>query len=151
LWTNLPYFRQRLITGQLSALLLFQPLFTESSCGNQPCPSPILWCTFSNSILLLCVSSQFLVYCLVFFFFREVQSAQGAMLVFPRGGSTVGLPNVCQAGLEPASAGVAALLFSQCNVAWRNFSQARGSRCQSFRSPCCFISSKCSSSISARF
>jgi hypothetical protein len=31
--------------------------------------------------------------------------------------STVGLPNVSQAGLETASDGVAALLFSQCYMA----------------------------------
>jgi hypothetical protein len=48
-------------------------------------------------------------------------------------------------------AAAAALLFSQCNVAWRNFLWARGSGCQSFDSPWCFISAKCGSSISARF
>jgi hypothetical protein len=31
----LPYFRQRLITCLLSALLPFQPLFTESLCRDQ--------------------------------------------------------------------------------------------------------------------
>jgi hypothetical protein len=42
---------------------------------------------------------------------------------------------------------VGALLFSQCNVAWRSFPWARGSGCWSFDSPCCFISAKCSLSI----
>jgi hypothetical protein len=53
--------------------------------------------------------------------------------------------------LEPASGSTVALLFSQCNVVWRSFPQARGSGCQSFDSPCCFISAKCGSSISERF
>jgi hypothetical protein len=63
----------------------------------------------------------------------------------------IGLQNVSQAGLEPASGGVAAILFSQCNVAWRSFPQARGSGCRSFDSPCFFISAKCGSSVSAMF
>jgi hypothetical protein len=37
------------------------------------------------------------------------------------------LPNVSQAGLDPESGGAADLLYSQCNVAWRNFPWARGS------------------------
>jgi hypothetical protein len=58
------------------------------------------------------------------------------------------LPNVSQAGLEPLVAVVmvvamAAHLFSQCNVVWRSFLQARGWGCQSFDSPWCFISAKC--------
>jgi hypothetical protein len=36
-------------------------------------------------------------------------------------------------------------------MAWGNFLWARGSGCQSFDSPWCFISTKCGSSISARF
>jgi hypothetical protein len=40
--------------------------------------------------------------------------------------SPVDLPNVSQPGLEPASGGVVALLFSQCNMAWRSFPQSRG-------------------------
>jgi hypothetical protein len=43
--------------------------------------------------------------------------------------SPVGLLNVSQAGLEPASGGTAALLFSQCNMVWRNFPWANGSGC----------------------
>jgi hypothetical protein len=38
--------------------------------------------------------------------------------------SPICLWNVSQAGVEPASGGTGALLFSQCNVAWRNFVQA---------------------------
>jgi hypothetical protein len=40
----LPYFRQQLITNSLLDLLPFQPLFAESSCGDQllaPPPSPV--------------------------------------------------------------------------------------------------------------
>jgi hypothetical protein len=48
-------------------------------------------------------------------------------------------------------AAVGALLFSQCNVVWRSFPWARGSGCHSFDSLCCFISTKCGSSILARF
>jgi hypothetical protein len=42
-----------------------------------------------------------------------------------------GLQNVSQTDLEPAVAVAvaAAHLFSQCNVAWRSFLQARGSGC----------------------
>jgi hypothetical protein len=45
----------------------------------------------------------------------------------------------------------AALLFSQCNMAWRSFLWARGSGCRRFDSPLCFISARCGFSISARF
>jgi hypothetical protein len=60
------------------------------------------------------------------------------------------LLNVFQAGLEPMAGSTTAFLFSQCNVLWRSFPQSRGSGCWSFDSPCCFISPKCYSSISAR-
>jgi hypothetical protein len=65
--------------------------------------------------------------------------------------SPVGLQNVSQVGLEQASGGTGTLLFSQCNVGWRSFLWARGSGCQSFDSPCCFISAKSGPSISAIF
>jgi hypothetical protein len=102
-------------------------------------PSPLLQCTY-NTLPLCCVlvfSSLFI----QFFFFCGAggQSVQGAMLVYPRCGwgntdawcLPVGLPNVSQAGLEPASGSMVALLFSQCNVAWRNFVWAGGSGCWS--------------------
>jgi hypothetical protein len=53
--------------------------------------------------------------------------------------SPIGLPDVSQASLERASGGMGALLFSQCNVAWRSFVQAGGSGCQSFDSSWCFL------------
>jgi hypothetical protein len=71
----LPYFRQ-LITHLLLALLPFQPLFTESSQEISSLllpPSPVH--VRHSHPPLLCASFQFLVY-----------SAQGAMLVYPRGG-----------------------------------------------------------------
>jgi hypothetical protein len=39
--------------------------------------------------------------------------------------SPVGLPNVFQEGSGPASGGAGALMFSQCNMAWRSFPQTR--------------------------
>jgi hypothetical protein len=48
-------------------------------------------------------------------------------------------------------AAMGTLLFSQWNVEWRSFLQVSGSGCWSFDSPWCFISAKCSSSITARF
>jgi hypothetical protein len=85
-------------------------------------------------------------------FLQGVQSAQGAMLVYPRDGwgntawclvFTCCLLNVSQGGLESASGSAGALLFSQCNVASRSFVQAKGSGC--------LISAKYVSSVSARF
>jgi hypothetical protein len=82
------YFRQRFITSPLLALLPFQPLFIESSRGDEilapapfsgaitaPCP---LCCVFLFSSLFI----QFLV------FFCRIgggQSVQVAVLVYPRG------------------------------------------------------------------
>jgi hypothetical protein len=136
-----------------------------------PCSSPLLPCAFSNSIPLLCLRFQFLVYSSVFclfvfwffFFFFLLgsggQSVQEAMLVYPRCGweNSVMLGAhllVCwmspkQVWSRCLAAGV--LLFSQCDMAWRIFPWARGSGCWSFDSPWCFISTKYSSSVSARF
>jgi hypothetical protein len=124
---------------------------------------PLLQCAFSNSSLLLCVSFQFLFYFSVFFFFawgmgvslpwRPCWFILGVAGRIPCDAwcSPVGLLNVSQAGLEPATGGAGALLVSQCNVALRSFSQVRDSGCWSFDSPYCFISAKCGSSISVRF
>jgi hypothetical protein len=87
-----------------------------------------------------CVS--FSVPCLSFFCMVLVSLPQEAILVYPSSccGNTACrlfahlLVWVSQAGLEPASAGEGALLFSQCNVAWRSFVRAGGSRCQTFDS-----------------
>jgi hypothetical protein len=130
-------FRQWLITHLLSALLSFQSLFTESSHGDQFLAHPLFsGCTYSTPPLLLCVPFQFLVYysglfCLFDCFSRAGdQSVQEAMLVYPRGGVgiphdtwclPVGLLNISQVGLELASGGAGAILFSQCNVVWRSF------------------------------
>jgi hypothetical protein len=63
----LPYFRQWLITRLLSALLPFQSLFIECSCGDQLLASPL----FSSVLTpppLLRVPFQFLVVYSVLFF-----------------------------------------------------------------------------------
>jgi hypothetical protein len=156
------YFRQLLITSP------FWPFCLSSFCLLKVCIEisffpPLTLChTSSHSVPLLCVSFQFLVYCSVFFFFLwgSGLSAQGLCWFILRvvgeklreaWCSPGGLPNVSQAGLEPTSDGMAAPLFSQCDVVWRSFPQARGSGCWSFDSPCCFISSKSGSSVSVRF
>jgi hypothetical protein len=102
---------------------------------------------------------QVLIYYSVFFFAGLGQSVQGAMLVYLRGGcgSRVCclfahlLVCISQAGLEPASDGMGALLVSQCNVVWRSFVQAGGLGCRGFGSSWWFFSAKGGSSISARF
>jgi hypothetical protein len=128
-----------------------------------PCSSTLLWGTFSFPPPLLCASFQFIVYYSIIFLQRGggASVSQGGYAGLSQGWLgenhvTLGthlfvLPNVSQAGLEQASGGMGTLLFSQCNVAWRSFLWARGSGCQSFDSPWCFISAKCGSSISARF
>jgi hypothetical protein len=63
----------------------FQPLFTERSCRDQLLASPPFSGVLSSTLPLCCVSFQFLIYCSVFFFVGGVV-AQGAMLVYPRGG-----------------------------------------------------------------
>jgi hypothetical protein len=146
--------------------MLFQHLFTDTSCRLVPCPFPLLQCTFSNPPLLLCARFQFSVYFSVWgFFWGEsvcpggyVGLSQGLLGEFSLmlGAHLFDLPNVSQAGLEPEAAvmtmvAAAAHLLSQCNVAWRSFLQARGSGCRSFDSAWCFISTKCGSSVSAGF
>jgi hypothetical protein len=65
--------------------------------------------------------------------------------------SPVSLLDISQAGLEPASGGMGALLFSQFNVAWSSFVPAGGSECESFDASWWFCSAKCGYSISAKF
>jgi hypothetical protein len=53
------------------------------------CPSALLWCAFSNSAPLLCVSFLSSLFIVQFFFgggLQGSQSAQGAMLVYPSWG-----------------------------------------------------------------
>jgi hypothetical protein len=104
--------------------------------------------------LLLCASIEFAVYCSVLLFLGGRQSAQEAGLSWEwlgefhvmHGAHLFGLPNVSQAGLEPAAVATAAAAhkFSQYNMAWGSFPRARDSGCWSF------ISAKCGSSVSAR-
>jgi hypothetical protein len=112
---------------------------------------------------LLCASFHFIVYCSVFFFLRGwggnlprgyAGLSQGWLREYHMmlGTHLFGLQNVSQTDLEPAVAVAvaAAHLFSQCNVAWRSFLQARGSGCWRFDSPWCFISAKCARFLSHR-
>jgi hypothetical protein len=119
----LPYFRQQLITYPLSALLSFQSLFTESSCRDQLLASP----PFSSAPRAPPLCCMFLfssLFIIQFFLMGKGQSVQGPMLAYPRGscGNTTYclfahlLVCISQAGLEPASGGTGALLFSQCNA-----------------------------------
>jgi hypothetical protein len=95
----------------------------------------------------LCTSFQFR--CLFSFFFAGGKSVCPGGLVYPRGGRVI--PVMLGSHLFGASSmGVVAHLFSQCIVTWRSLSQARGSGCQCFIFPWCFISAKSDSSVSAR-
>jgi hypothetical protein len=81
----LPCFRQWLITCLLSALLPFQPLFTESLSGDQLLALTSFFGVLKATLSLYSVlvfSSLFIVQ----LFFSGGQSAQGTMLVYPRGG-----------------------------------------------------------------
>jgi hypothetical protein len=136
-----------LVQGLVNCLLL-QALFTESLGTDQLLAPP----RFSGALRaphpLCCMS--FLVPCLLFSFLCVCvgggQSVQEAMLVFSRGsyGNTVChlfahlLVCISLAGLEQAS-GAEALLFPQCNMAWRSFIQARGVGYWSFASSWCFF------------
>jgi hypothetical protein len=120
---------------------------------------PSLMCSESSTHSAAC-PFLFLVYYSVFFFLQgQIQSAQGPMLVYPRGNceNTMCclfahlLVCISHAGLEPVSGSLGALLFSQCSMAWRSCVQVGGSGCQSFDSSWCFFSAKCGSSVSASF
>jgi hypothetical protein len=115
---------------------------------------PCLLCCLSFSVPFLL--SSFFVF---LFFLDDGQTVQGAMLVYPRGscGNTACclfahlLVCVSQAGLELVSGSIGALLFSQCNVAWRSFVQSGVRGVGVLLLLCGFFSAKCASSISARF
>jgi hypothetical protein len=66
----LPYFMQRLITHPLSALLPFQPFLLKVCAEIRSLLSPFLWCTYSIPPPLLCVSFQFHVYSVIYFFLQ---------------------------------------------------------------------------------
>jgi hypothetical protein len=110
----LPYFRQRLITGLLSAFLLFQSLFTESLHGDHLLVPP----SFSGELTaprpLCCVlvfSSLFIVYflfvCVGVSLPRGLLVSQGWLGEYrvTLGTYLFGLLNVSQAGLEVVSRG----------------------------------------------
>jgi hypothetical protein len=137
------------------ALLSFQSLFTETLRGDHLLalppslvhsehPAPSAACSFSVS-------------CLLFTFFCGVGVSMSRGLCWFIPGVVVGIPYAaylltCWACVSQlASGSVQALLFFQCNVAWRSFVWAAHSGCHSFDSSSCFFSAKCGSSISAKF
>jgi hypothetical protein len=69
----------------LSALLPFQSLITESSCGVQLLAPPPFSSALRAPCPLCCMSFQLLLYYSVVFSVECAQSVQGAMLVYPRG------------------------------------------------------------------
>jgi hypothetical protein len=98
----LPYFRKRLVTSLLSALLPFQPLFSESLQGDQLLAPP----PFSGALTiphpLCCVlvfSSLFIVqFCFVLFMVQRVSLPRGLCWFIP--GVAGGIP--CDAWCSPA-------------------------------------------------
>jgi hypothetical protein len=122
----LPYFRQRLIICLLSALLPFQPLFTESFHGDQLLASPLFSGVLSE-LLPPAVCSFFIFLFIVLVFLGGVGSvctgsyaclSQGWLREYHimLGAHLFGMPNVFQAGLKLASASTGALLF--LSVMW---------------------------------
>jgi hypothetical protein len=120
-----------------SAFLVF--VYSKFAQRSAPCHCPLLWCAQSTPPSLLCVlfSSLFIIqfFSFVLFCFAGWRSLYpGAMLVYPRdscGSTTCSLfahllVCVSQVGLEPGSGATGALLFPQCNVAWRSFVRAGG-------------------------
>jgi hypothetical protein len=61
-------------------------VYSKFKWRSAACFSYFLWCAFGNSIPLLCVSFQFVAYCLVFFLVGGGQFDQGSMLVYLMGG-----------------------------------------------------------------
>jgi hypothetical protein len=156
----LPYFRQQpiarpLLAFCLSSLCLLKVLVEISSLLLPPSPVHLQHPASS-------AACSFSVPCLLFRFFfwggwvcpwdyaglsQWCLWEYHVMLIC----SPVGLLDVSQAGLELAYGDAGALLFFQCNVAWRSFVWAGGSGCWSLDSSWFFFSAKCGSSISARF
>jgi hypothetical protein len=161
LWTN-----TYPISGSSLSLAHCQPFCFSSLCLLKVCtelsslPPPTLFCMLRAPRPLCCVflfSSLFIIQ--FFFLWGGVQSVQGAMLVYPRGGCGNAMCHlfahllvcVSQAGLELASGITGALLFSQWNVMWRSFVRASGSECWIFYSSWWFFSAKCGSRMLAKF
>jgi hypothetical protein len=125
--------------------LIFQALFTESSRGEQFL-APLPFSSALNALCSLCCLSfsvPFLFFSFLFCFvlFNCVwwgSVCPGGYVFYPRGGC--GITTCClsahvlvwvsQTGLELASGGEGALLFSQRYVVWRSFVQAGSLGCQ---------------------
>jgi hypothetical protein len=151
---HLPYFRQCLICCLLPAAYFCRLCLLKVCMESSSLPLP------SSLVYSMHPALSAAVPCLLFSFFCGAgQSVQGAMLVYPKGGcgSSVCclcahlLVCVCQGSLEPASGGMGVLLVPQCNMVWRSFVRAGGLGCRSFSYSWWYFSTKCGSSISARF
>jgi hypothetical protein len=120
-------------------------------------PLPLLQC--ASSIPVPSAVCYFSVCCLFSFFYagEEGQSAQGSIQGWLGEYCVMLGVHLLVCRMSPKQvwrqhlALVGAILFTQFNVVWGSFLWARGSGCQSFDSPRCFISTKCGSSTSAKF
>jgi hypothetical protein len=128
---------------------------------SSPCLSPLLQCTWCTLPPLLCVPFQFLVYHSGFLCvcgrgsvcpggYADLSQVLLWVYHLPLICSTIGLLDVSQVGLEPASGSWGALLFSQCNIVWRSFVRAGGSEFGRPDSSWCLFSAKCGPFISAK-
>jgi hypothetical protein len=155
----LPYFRHlpTVSPSVFSAFIYYKFMWRSASWS-----SLLFHCAYSTlpTLLMFVFSSLFIFSFVCFVCHAGSHSVQGLCwfilglaVGIPHDAwcSPVGLPDVSQAGLEPLSGDIGALLFSHCNTAWRSFLWTGGSGCWSFDSSWCFISTKCGSSILARF
>jgi hypothetical protein len=156
----LAYFRQWLTAHLLLALLpLKMFVYWMFARRSAPCLTPLLRCASAFLPLLLCASFQFIVYCSGFFLW--VSLPRGLCWFIPgvadRNSVWCSVLTSLVCWMSPKQvwswqlAVAVAHLFSQCNMWWRSFLWSRGSVCQSFDSPWCFIFAKCGSSVSAKF
>jgi hypothetical protein len=148
------------LVQQLIGCLTFQALFTVSLCEDQllaplpfsgalsaPCP---LCCMFL-------FSSLFIIQFCFFAGWGSVCPEGYAGLLRGGCGNTAWclfahlLVCISQAGLELVSGSMGALLFSQCNVAWRGFVRAGVSGVRVLLLLGGIFSAKCGSSISTKF
>jgi hypothetical protein len=131
-----------LISDNILSPTHYQPFCLSSLCLLNVCveisssTNLLLWCTQSTlpPFLHVLYSSLFIIQ---YFFFRAEVSLPRGYAGLSRGtcGNTACclfvhlLVCISQAGVEPASGNAGALLFSQCNVAWRSFVWLEGSGC----------------------
>jgi hypothetical protein len=118
----LPFYRQQLINYPLSALLHFQSLFTERSCGHQLLAPPPFSSALRAPCTLCCM--LFSVPCLLFrFFFCRLGVSLLRRLCWFIPGVTVGIPG-------------ATYLFT----CWSASPKQVWSQCLAVQHPSCFLS-----------